>query len=288
MRVLFLGDSLGLPRPHRINDYNPDEKELAVTYDETYSSIIGKNLFNYFDFKPYIEIVNRSKRAYTIRDISKEFADHLYYFEPDLIVMQVGIVDCWFRENREQLVNRTEYEKYLRDILRLLSKRPNVRLAMVSIAPTSTKMDTRNPGLNNEIEAFNQILKSYENNRTTFFIDLNQFIDIKVINKFLLPDDHHLNKEGNRLLADLLIKLIKGLICSDEGVKQHNSDDLQNALYYFFESFKYFPTYRDNLYNLIILSYQLNEKKIFNQVVTYIEDNSILDNELLNIIAQLR
>lgn len=58
MRVLFLGDSLGLPRPHRINNYNPDEKELAVRYDETYSSIIGKDLLNYYDFSPFIEIVN--------------------------------------------------------------------------------------------------------------------------------------------------------------------------------------------------------------------------------------
>lgn len=67
MRIVTLGDSLGLPRPNRINNYSPDEKTLAVSYDETYSSILQKSLIEKFQMNPYVEVINRSKRFYTMK-----------------------------------------------------------------------------------------------------------------------------------------------------------------------------------------------------------------------------
>lgn len=214
MRILFVGDSLGLPRPHNIMSYNSDDKEMAIAYDETYSSIIERELSQKYNFNPYIEVINRSRRSFTIKDVSKEFADHLFFFEPNIIVMQVGIVDCWFREKLDgkQMVNKEEYEKNLMRIIGLLEKRKHVKLIIVGISPTSSKMNKRYPGINNEISLYNKILKSHVNNKTIYYIDLEKYINPENPYQYLLPDDHHLNKNGNKLLATLLKRLLIELI----------------------------------------------------------------------------
>jgi len=142
MRILVAGDSLGLPRPHRINSYSPDETELAVSYENTYSSILNKELLDYYKMEPNIEVINRSRRFQTIKNVTEEFADHLFFYEPDVIIMQVGIVDCWFRENLsgKQMVDRESYKQYLLKILELLAHRPACKVIIIGISPTSVKM----------------------------------------------------------------------------------------------------------------------------------------------------
>ena len=82
MRILVAGDSLGLPRPHRINDYSLSEYNLAVSYGDTYSSIINKELLTLFKMDPYIEIINKSKRSQTIAGVYSDFIDNLFFISP--------------------------------------------------------------------------------------------------------------------------------------------------------------------------------------------------------------
>ncbi|MFC4354693.1 SGNH/GDSL hydrolase family protein [Chryseomicrobium palamuruense] len=287
MRILIAGDSLALPRPHRINSYSPDETELAVTYGETYSSLLHVDLLKDLGDQTFVEIINRSRRSQTIQGIYQEFSDHLFFYEPDFIVVQVGIVDCWFRENLngKQLIDVTQFEEYLQLIVKLLSLRASTRLIIVGICPTSRKMEKKYTGINNEIVKYNKVLKNSQNNKTVFFIDMCRLINKSNISEYLLPDDHHLSKKGNQVVAENLTIRAKAFFYADKGVHLYNEANKRGALNYFIKSFCYFPEYVDNLYNFLSTSYELRELEQVETILDYLTENKFLiKNELSDLI----
>jgi len=286
MRILVAADSLGLPRPHRINNYSPNETDLAIYYENTYSSIINKELLNYYKMDPYIEVINRSRRFQTIKNVNDEFADHLFFYEPDVIMMHVGIVDCWFRENLEgkQMVDRKNYQQYFLNILELLKNRPSCKLVIVGIAPTSIKMQKRYPGINREIRLYNQVLKSSVDNKTVFYIDMEKHVDPHRTQKYLLPDDSHLNQEGNKLVAEQAISLFKGFIYADLGVQQYNEGNHEGALKYFERSYDAYPLELNNIYNLMVIYFGNQQMDKLNRLIGYVKIHEIDDMDILNIV----
>ena len=211
VRILIAGDSLSLPRPHQIKNFDPKtDKDLAVHFHETYGYLLQKGLERHFPDKE-VFIINRSRRAFTIKDIQKEFFDHLHYFEPDMIVLHVGIVDCWFREGGQQFVNINEFSHAYTQILNTLKLKPQTKMIVIGIAPTSVKMDTRFPGLNDEINKYNKVYQNFIDEIQTFYIDMARYIDPHEPSHYLLPDHHHLNKEGNQLLYKKLFEICKSI-----------------------------------------------------------------------------
>lgn len=286
MRILVLGDSLGLPRPHRITNYSPSEKELAVNYENTYSSLMQQYFFNEYKNEKYFEIINRSKRMCTIRDVSNEFNDYLFFYEPDIIVLQIGIVDCWFRENRRQMVPKAEFEAHVSSIVSRLDLRPNCKLIIVGICPTSIKMDQRYPKLNLEISKYNDIYMKFVDYNKIFCVNMENLIDPTHLNEYILPDDHHLNPKGNKLVAGEVLKLIEGIIFNKKGFNFYNSGDLDSALDYFKRSYKQNSYYLDNLYNLLIAIYEKNSVQDFYDVADFCR-LSIRDKEILELVESI-
>lgn len=285
MRILILGDSLGLPRPHRINNYSPLEQELAVSYEQTYSSIIQRSLLESFKLEPYFEVINRSRRFCTLRDIDAEFADYLFFYEPDIIVLQIGIVDCWFREGRTQMVNSEDFQNYLNNILKMLSLRQNCFLIIVGISPTSSKMDERHSGLNAEISKYNQIYKAVVDNKRIFYIDMEQYVDPTDVHKYLLPDDHHLNPDGNQLVANDLLRLIYSLTYNKAGFQLHQQKDIEGAFAHFELAFKLYPYNVDNIYNYILMLHDKNETEQLRIVTEFCKEN-ISDPDIAQLLLE--
>jgi len=273
MRILVLGDSLGLPRPHRINAYSPSEKELAVAYHQTYPSIIQKALINEFIESNYFEVVNRSRRFCNLRDILREFSDFLYFYEPDIIVLQIGIVDCWYRENRMQIVDKKEFGQNLTKILEMLKLRPNCKLIIVGICPTSEKMNQRYQGQNQEIKNYNEIYKKYVDNNKVFYIDMENHIEPTNVNAFLLPDDHHLNSEGNKLVAQELLKIIKAIHFSKAGFQAYADGLLEEAYINFKNAFIVYPYYEDNIFNFVQMIMEFGQKEELEIVKDFCDKN---------------
>lgn len=279
MRILVLGDSLGLPRPHRINNYSPSEKELAVSYEQTYPSIIQKVLINEFFGSDYFEVINRSKRFCNIRDILREFPDFLYFYEPDIIILQIGIVDCWYRDNRKQIVDKKEFEENLMNIFKLLESRPNCKLIIVGICPTSEKMDLRYTGQNREIKKYNELYKKYVDNNTVFYVDMEDHINPSDVNVFLLPDDHHLNIEGNLVVAQEALKIIKSIYFSKVGYEAYTNNLLEEAYINFKNAFIEYPYYEDNIFNFVQMVMEFGQKDELETVKDFCKEN-IVNKEL--------
>lgn len=284
MRILTIGDSLGLPRPHRMNSYSPNEKELAVSYEQTYSSIIQKDLFQELGSKKYFEVINRSRRFCTLKDVIHEFFDYLFYYEPDVIILQIGIVDCWFREDGKQIVNIEQFKEYLNKIILLLTLRPNCTLIIVGISPTSVKMDNRYSGQNSEVKKYNDIYKAAVNNKSVYYIDMERYVDPVDIHKYILPDDHHLNPVGNQLVANECLKIIKSIIYNKFGCELYEQQNLKGALTEFDKAYRSYSYNTDNLYNYLLMLYenqQMDELlKVAEFCHEYIDDYEI--EKLLN------
>lgn len=286
MRMVVVGDSLGLPRPHRMNNYNPNETELAVHYKHTYSSIIAKEWK-----ESSIEVINRSQRFYTIKDIYNQFADHLFFYEPDVIVLQAGIVDCWFREqlNGRQMVPILEFEGYVNKIIELMKLRPKVKMIIVGICPTSMKMEKQYPGILKEIIEYNKIYRGVSDNCQIFYLDMEKYIQPDNPHQYLLPDDHHLNREGNRLVATELSLFLKAFYENVLGSYAYNENKIQESYKHFQASYQAIPYYEDNLYNFLIILHQLEKKEELQELISKIESRfNIKDMEVIELIATIK
>lgn len=289
MRILIAADSLGLPRPDRINSYSPDEKTLAVAYENTYSSLLNKELLEVFGVNPYVEVINRSRRFHTIKNVTDEFPDHLYFYEPDVIVMQVGIVDCWFRDelNGKQMVNKDDFKQYVNVILDTLKNRPNCKLVIIGISPTSIKMQKKFPGINREIRLYNQVLKNVVNNIDIFYIDMQKHINPNKPHSYLLPDGHHLSKEGNLMIFNELLKIIKGFIYADLGFSNYNIGDKALAVKMFESSYESYELNIHNICNLVILYFENKESEKLARLINFVNKNKINSPELNEIIKNV-
>ncbi|MET3697637.1 GDSL-like lipase/acylhydrolase family protein [Bacillus oleivorans] len=291
MRILIAGDSLTLPRPYRINSYDPhQESELAVKYSETYGSLIQRELCKLYPHKE-IEVINRGQRGFTIKHILNQIHDHVYYFQPDVLILHVGIVDCWFREelNGRQFVNLNDFEKGVSEVVKIINSNDTTKLIIIGIAPTSLKMEERYKGLLEEIKKYNKILREQVDYNTIFFIDLENHIQPENPHKYLLMDDQHLNKEGNRLIFNDINNIICALIENQIGVECfQGSSSIKQALNHFNCSFAHYPFYLDNLYNILLLSLELKDIESINLILKTLEGIQINNHELIELIDYVK
>lgn len=204
--------------------------------------------------------------------------------------MQVGIVDCWFRTelNGKPIIDIHDFKKYYDQILYLLKKRPEVKLIVIGICPTSRKMENRYPGLLNQITNYNQVLKSGVDYQQVFFVDMEKHINPDDPHVYLLPDDHHLNRRGNELVKNELLQLIQAFVENEKGAKLYNqTSDAEKAYEHFVRSFQEYPDYVDNLYNLLYTSCLLGRKDQVLRYVKYVVHSPVRHPQLIHLIKYI-
>lgn len=214
MRVLIAGDSLGLPRPYRIGAYSPSEQELALYYSETYPVLVEERL-RAEGAGEVIQVINKCVRAQTIKGVYVESYDWLYYHQPDVFVLQVGIVDLWFRSELGggQKVPLPEYKGVL---LKLIKERlvhmPNCILLLCAVAGVSAAVEERFPGLAAQVAAYNHVLESAATGTNVLFLNFGCNKSRDWGERLFLPDGYHLNKEGSKMLADSIVNAIEPVL----------------------------------------------------------------------------
>ncbi len=207
MKILFLTDSLSLPR---------EENGQVVKYEETYLSILRKEF-------PEMLIVDSAIGGATIWDLFRQIF-YYKYFEPDLVIIQCGIVDCApraFTEFEKKILNRlgirakgltsflrryrglkrTSRVKFEKTAIKIKNEFSNIPVYAIGILPASLEYEKKVPGIENSIAIYNQILKGHFH-----FIESCGFPMEGILN-----DHHHLNKYGHEVIADnirsVLIKI---------------------------------------------------------------------------------
>lgn len=220
MNILFLTDSLGYPRvdgaeTKALDTWTYSTRDLLEANDSRYSC--------YFDMKT----------MRTSSSLLDEIKRHILSYEPDIIVLQIGIVDCYPRSLtrfESQVLSRipilkhvSKYfvKKFYKQLIKtrkisyttekdfninlqaIKSHFPNVQWLIVPIAPASYEYKKINPLIESNIDKYNKFLK--QNFPEGFLEDL---YNRKHVQPIFLDDNHHLSKYGHTLVRDYVTQEI--------------------------------------------------------------------------------
>ena len=209
-RIVLFTDSLAMPR-----------KGPQVTfYEDTYPCLLRKD-YEVFQFSKGGGLMN-------------EFIEQTFYYnqyKPDIIILQIGIVDCaprafskleetFFQSNRllgwvRGLISKFGLSKKIRNFRRLswtpkrcyqqgcrffVSKFPQSQVYALSIVPPSEEYEKQVPGISKKIEEYNRILKDvFKQN----LIDLSN-----IPAEGIMSDHHHLTKLGHQYVYDSIMCIL--------------------------------------------------------------------------------
>lgn len=224
-RIVLVTDSLGMPRGE------PDN----IPLEETWPNMV------YQKYKNNCEVFFFPQRAMTTKDVVQKSTDCISLMKPDIIVIQVGIVDScrrifprrmtillgvlhlydfmykyffkrhyyqWTRFIKTQMVNRDSFRANVSRIL-AEAKKAKAKCIMIAIAPPGKYVKDMVYDIKNDIEEYNKILKEETENKNGILADPYYGRDLET---FLLKDGQHLNSLGAKYVFDELDKILKKYI----------------------------------------------------------------------------
>lgn len=214
MNVLFITDSLGYPRVEPSGASAADVWTYRVR--DIFSKEDNQRFVFYFDMK-----TGRDSSSLTF-----DVEHHIKSYQPNVIVLQIGIVDCYPRAltklehqvlPRIPILNKLSkkfVKKYyssivkLRDIAyvkesdfynnleKLKAQFIDVEWLVLPIAPANEAYSNKNPLIKNRVESYNMIL-----NKVFGKSMLTSIYDSANLDKLYLSDNHHLSSYGHELLS---------------------------------------------------------------------------------------
>lgn len=208
IKVLIITDSLGLPRPL------PE----VVEYEETWVNMLSKNY----------KVHQISYGGGTIGQLYSQI-EYIKMFNPDLVIIQSGIVDCapraitkfesdflnkfritrfflkiilkpktinFLRKNRKcTYTNLFLFENYILKFKKLYGE----KLYWIGIVPANEKYENLIPGITENVSKYNDVIKKQLQGN---FISLADFTIQNI-----MSDHIHLSKQGHQLLFDKIIQI---------------------------------------------------------------------------------
>lgn len=124
---------------------------------------------------------------------------------PNKVFILLGINDL--QTSVKESVTLSNYNKIISDVL---TKSPKTKIYIQSILPINSNLGSFGKVTNNDVVNLNVKLKSLENNKNIFYVNLyDSFISNGVLNKSYTFDGIHLNSKGytewKSIIKDLVI-----------------------------------------------------------------------------------
>jgi hypothetical protein len=209
-KILVITDSLGLPRtePQSVND------------SEAWPHMLANHVEH--------EVYTFTRGGATSSDIVRELGGYLGAYTPDIVIVQIGIVDCAPRAltRRElkvvsvlpvigKLVNRvvkrfrknivmarkityTNKNEFKLNVELIKEAFNNSEVYFVSILSALEDYEEYNPGVSDNIADYNKILGEQGN-----YISPYRPENLDAIT---MSDFHHLNKNGHKIVFNAVLK----------------------------------------------------------------------------------
>ena len=223
-RALIIADSLALPRDR-------------IAYEHTWPSLLA-------DDTPDVTWINRAVRQSTTERLNTEGdrgGDCLEVFEPDLVILQLGICDCaprvlhrrtaaiayrlpfqlgthlssWLERRRGRKVENCfvplrSFEDNLRSYLARAASQSTQVIAL-AVLPTSKRLSEKSPLINGQIRAYNATLDRLASEHSNLHV-LYGFKGETSIDDLFVDDGYHLNGQGARLIVDRLAPMVRDVL----------------------------------------------------------------------------
>ncbi|MGB3947100.1 MAG: SGNH/GDSL hydrolase family protein [Bacteroidia bacterium] len=203
-----MADSLPLAR----------EKPEPVFYEETWPSLLKKKGH---------EVLQICIGGATSNDLLRQVSYHKNFL-PDVVIVQVGIVDCaprhftqfeilllrkipffgkialrFFNKPYIRKIRQISYvspDRFRQNLIDIQTNFNGIKMLFIGIIPADGKYEKILPGINKSINKYNQIL-----------IELfgDKFIDMSCLpENSIMSDFHHLNKVGHKALVEKIIEKV--------------------------------------------------------------------------------
>ena len=205
-KIVFLGDSI---------------TQQAEDFEDGFISIIRQNLV-----QDKFELVGKGISGNKVSDLLTRYKSDVLDLNPDIVFIYIGINDVWHKYDFGTGSDIDLYEKGLRTII---SDIKSLGSKIVLCTPTVIGENTGDfvlgnqfkdvetmEKMNGDLDTFSEVVRKLSNEYKTELLDLRKiFMDYLAENNInnnaagiLTTDGVHLNEQGNKLIADQMIKFI--------------------------------------------------------------------------------
>ena len=207
--VVISSDSLSFPRPWNQKLAN-SKSELDFRYEDTYPALLRQNLRAQ---SPRTDVIisNLGRRACTVGHVNVVGRDIVLDMSPDVTIIHHGIVDCWFRPElpQKRRTSEAEFGEALDKFFALREQlSPQLPIILIGILKTNARMLQKFPQQNDDIDTYNEILRSKAAAYNAHFVALDEGVDDPV--QLVHEDGHHLSRTGHRRAAEALTEIVIG------------------------------------------------------------------------------
>ena len=228
-KIIFLIISLLITSCENMNDSQPSKivflgdsiTQQAEDFEYGFISLIRQNLS-----EDKFELIGKGISGNKVSDLLTRYKSDVLDLNPDLVFIYIGINDVWHKYDFGTGSDIDLYEKGLRAII---SDIKSLGSKIVLCTPTVIGENTGDfelgnqfkdvetmEKMNGDLDTFSDVVRKLSNEYETELLDLRKiFMDYLAENNInndaagiLTTDGVHLNKQGNKLIADQMIKFI--------------------------------------------------------------------------------
>ena len=228
-KIIFLIISLLITSCENMNDSQPSKivflgdsiTQQAEDFEDGFISLIRQNLS-----EDKFELIGKGISGNKVSDLLTRYKSDVLDLNPDLVFIYIGINDVWHKYDFGTGSDIDLYEKGLRAII---SDIKSLGSKIVLCTPTVIGENTGDfelgnqfknvetmEKMNGDLDTFSDVVRKLSNEYETELLDLRKiFMDYLAENNInndaagiLTTDGVHLNKQGNKLIADQMIKFI--------------------------------------------------------------------------------
>jgi lysophospholipase L1-like esterase len=164
MKILVIGDSIGLPHFHCTRD------EVEVAYEEVYPELLRRLLRTHFPEEDIL-LLNQCRHANTSHALRTGAANELLFLRPDVLILQLGLTDLWPAEgrnvpppvpefaNHDPWVPAERYRENFSHFLNFCSGFSSLSVILVNIPRVSGAQYRRYPVALERTHIYNEILR---------------------------------------------------------------------------------------------------------------------------------
>ena len=228
-KIIFLIISLLITSCENMNDNQPSKivflgdsiTQQGEDFEDGFISLIRQNLS-----EDKFELIGKGISGNKVSDLLTRYKSDVLDLNPDLVFIYIGINDVWHKYDFGTGSDIDLYEKGLRSIISDIN---SLGSKIVLCTPTVIGENTGDfelgnqfkdvetmEKMNGDLDTFSDVVRKLSNEYETELLDLRKiFMDYLAENNInndaagiLTTDGVHLNKQGNKLIADQMIKFI--------------------------------------------------------------------------------
>lgn len=212
MKILVIGDSIGLPRLKR------NSSEVELYYEEAYPEQIRKYSRQRFCGDDIL-LVNACRHAHTSLHLLRGAANEVCFLQPDYVVLQLGMADLWPAAGRsvpppfpdlagkDPWVGPDEYVQNMELFLRYCSTFPDLGIVIVNIPKCSPSQYAQHGDAHERTLHYNKLLEGLAHSTRGVLVDAYALFH-RLGEAALGSDGIHPGQEASRQLGEMIVEAI--------------------------------------------------------------------------------